>query len=209
MEALIRYLLPPPFLGAPSYLKLWFWIDLVTSLPISSTLEVVALATGAYSAERQATGALITRAPRMLRVVRILRLLKLLRLAKLAQLLKNWQNRQTTVGKLVRFGKLFGMLCFIAHVLGCVFCFVGGIMQVDDETGDLPDVGWIATNALTKSHHTPIHIHIQEDEVDKFWIYLLSLYWAVMTLTTVGCVLTTRCVVVARLRRQSCCSAHH
>jgi CRP-like cAMP-binding protein len=118
----------------------------------------------------------------MLRVIRILRLLKLLRLAKLARLLKNWQNRQTTVGKLIRFGKLFGSLCFIAHLLGCTFCFVGGIAQADDVTGELPDKGWLVTNPMTKYTH--------EDDVDKPWIYLLSLYWAVMTLTTVGCVST-------------------
>ena len=88
---------------ARSYLSMWFWIDLLTSLPITALIEVILLATGAAGASSGALNGVnasaakaqdqtlaFLRVPRMLRIVRIARLLKLLRLVKLAKLMSNW-----------------------------------------------------------------------------------------------------------------------
>jgi hypothetical protein len=115
------------------YLKMWFWIDIGTSLPIVSFLELVLT---------DPSIAAFLRVPRMLRIVRILRLLKLLRLMKLAKLMSSWQNAHTDVGTLQRIMKLLAVVFFIAHTCACVWCFAD-IAAVDDE-GRLPQNGWMA-----------------------------------------------------------------
>ena len=182
---------------AVEYLKLWFWIDLFTSLPITTFLELAldAGGTAAIAASGNASAvasiaaggivipAGVLRIPRMVRFVRILRLLKLVRLAKLAKLMSSWQNRQSAASKIGRFAKLIGFIFFLAHMCGCLYAMMGGLgvwqIEVDEKTlRTRVGKGWLRDDELTGYEY--------EDEMDKNWIYLLSLYWAVTTLTTVG-----------------------
>ena len=175
---------------ARSYLSCWFWIDLLTSLPITSFIEVVtlgmaepasAVVNGTVAAE---DGRLISflRVPRMLRIVRIARLLKLLRLVKLAKLMSNWGDDGGDLSLAKRLGKLLGIVFFIAHLCGCAYCFCA-LVNVDSDTGALPVNSWMAS---VDNRKVPGTTWVNESDVDKGRAYLLALYWALQTLTTVG-----------------------
>jgi hypothetical protein len=168
---------------ALEYLKMWFWIDVGTSLPIVSLLEVVLTDPSVAS---------FLRMPRMLRIVRILRLFKLLRLMKLAKLMSSWRNAHTDMGTLKRIGKLLAVVFFIAHTCACVWCFAD-IADVDND-GRLPSNGWMARpeNAPPSTCRAAVNVTcgtgawVYEDDVDKARAYLLALYWSLQTLTSVG-----------------------
>ena len=175
---------------ARSYLSCWFWIDLLTSLPITSFIEVVtlgmaepasAVVNGTVAA---ADGSLISflRVPRMLRIVRIARLLKLLRLIKLAKLMSNWGDDGGDLSLAKRLGKLLGIVFFIAHLCGCAYCFCV-LVNVNPDTGALPVNSWMAS---VDNRNVPGTTWVNESDVDKGRAYLLALYWALPTLTTVG-----------------------
>jgi hypothetical protein len=66
--------------AAKNYLKFWFWIDLITSLPLVPLIE--AISDIVRAAALPDTTSLVVRLPRLVRIVRILRLLKLTRLMK-------------------------------------------------------------------------------------------------------------------------------
>ena len=185
-----------PWRVAIDYLKMWFWIDLFTSLPITTFIElaidstgsVAVAATNTTAAVAAVTGSIeipagILRIPRMVRFVRILRLLKLVRLAKLAKLMSSWQNRQSVQSKIGRFAKLIGFIIFLAHMCGCIFIMFGGlaVWQIEEDSVTMRTrlgSGWLSNDEMTSYEF--------EDEVDKNYVYLLSMYWAVTTLTTVG-----------------------
>ena len=143
------------------YCKMWFWIDIGTSVPIVSLLEVV------MTSPRVAS---FLRIPRMLRIVRILRLFKLLRLMKLAKLMSSWQNSHTDMGTAKRIGKLLAVVFFIAHTCACVWCFAD-IAAIGDD-GKLPPNGWMARpeNAVRARARVCVCVCEREDhtEVDFF-----------------------------------------
>ena len=186
-----------PWRVAVDYLKMWFWIDLFTSLPITTFIElamdstagsVAVAATNSTAAVAAVAGGIeipagILRIPRMVRFVRILRLLKLVRLAELAKLMSSWQNRQSIQSKIGRFAKLIGFIIFLAHMCGCIFIMFGGlaVWQIEEDSVTLRTrlgSGWLSNDEMTSYEF--------EDEMDKNYVYLLSMYWAVTTLTTVG-----------------------
>jgi hypothetical protein len=171
---------PPHVLHFTSYLKMWFWIDLLTSLPLTPAVEVMS------ESITIPTGGAFMRLPRVVRIVRIIRLLKLLKLAKLANMMSSWGADESGFTMLMKLGKLLFVVFFIAHMCGCVWCLTNFGMA--DEDGYLPSNGWITNNNLmTKwDAHSEWTLPLHQDAVDKTWAYVVSVYWAFTTLTTVG-----------------------
>jgi len=138
------------------YLSGWFGIDLVSILPYDSIGDM----TGSES-----TGQL-----KILRMIRLLRLLKLLRILRSARIFKRWETSIT-----ISFGSLYITFFFIltiiaAHWLACLWYIVANL-QEDQYT-------WVTQyNAgLSPAPHPD----------SSAALYIVSFYWAVMTLTTIG-----------------------
>ena len=161
---------------AQEYLRMWFWIDLFTSLPTTAVIEAVLPFTSLPASDWAAS------IPRVLRIARIVRLVKLLRLAKLAKMVQSsWTSSDDAIATVGKLGKLLFTIFFLAHICGCVFCFTNfGVVDDDDH---LPISGWIAkTSVVGYSEEWPL----LEGDVDKYWVYWLAVYWSFTTLTTVG-----------------------
>lgn len=103
---------------------------------------------------------------KILRVVRFIRLLKLARVFRASRIFSRWESAlglTFAVLKLVKF--VFGVL-LLGHWMACLW---GAIPQFEgEETGD---VSWLQDYELG---------------TDPWTNYIASLYWAVMTLTTIG-----------------------
>ena len=98
-------------------------------------------------------------------------------MVKLAKMMSSWKSNRTTIGMAKRLGEILFFFYFIAHIAGCAMVFTN-FAFADEETGKLPENGWIARSPLTS--------YAFEQDCDKPRIYLLSIYWAFATLTTVG-----------------------
>ena len=88
------------------YLKLWFWIDLGSTIPIDKIVEQILGGGGGN-----------LRSLKMIRIVRLVRLLKLVKLLKIdMSALEEVVEIDPTVQKTL---SLFGMLYGLAHFFGC------------------------------------------------------------------------------------------
>ena len=100
--------------------------------------------------------------------MRFLRFLRLLRVFKLKKLLYKFEEiiMSDTVNAILGFFKVIIVILFIAHWIACIFYYIGS-SQLDSEP-----LCWL-TIANMQDAAT----------VDK---YVISLYWAFTTMTTVG-----------------------
>lgn len=143
---------------AKRYLTGFFLIDLVSIIPFGAFGLVM---------DSDAAGHLV-----ILKQVRLLRLLKLARIAKSGKIFQRIQERIDISNNLMTLYKFVLGTLMIAHWLGCFWHLVSRIEAdymegtwVENYFGDFED------------------IHGPPDEADR---YIASLYWAIVTLTTIG-----------------------
>eukprot|EP00742_Colponemidia_sp_Colp-10_P004866 GILJ01005198.1.p1 GENE.GILJ01005198.1~~GILJ01005198.1.p1 ORF type:complete len:869 (+),score=110.14 GILJ01005198.1:173-2779(+) len=110
-------------------------------------------------------GVQLSRFSRLLRIFRITRLFKLLRLFQIVRVLKKHEQQSIALKNLLRIGRLAFFLVFIAHLIGCLWFF----MSYLDDFG--PDT-WVYVNNM-----------VNQPFSDQ---YVVSVYWAITTLATVG-----------------------
>jgi hypothetical protein len=148
-----------------NYLKTWFIVDIIASFPYA---WIFALAGETDEDNSQIN---VTRTPQLLRLVRILRFLRfmrLLRVFKLKRLLYKFEEiiMSDMINAIIGFLKVILVIMFIAHWIACVFYYIGS-MELETEP-----VCWLTVAKVQ-----------DKDNFDK---YVISLYWAFTTMTTVG-----------------------
>ena len=146
---------------AKNYASGWFSIDLISIFPFDTLGLVMESESGGGSG---GLGQL-----KILRVIRLARLAKLLKVMKSSAIFKKWESRigmQFSTLTMIKWGTIISFLC---HWLACAWHTVISIEEVL-ERGQ--EVSWRKTYNLGVT--TP------------FERYLTSLYWAVMTCTTIG-----------------------
>lgn len=147
---------------ACNYLKGWFWVDFLASMPFSLI--------DYFSPESQGPSGNYNR---LVRVMRLPRLYKLLRLARMIKTVKVsnsdfLEKMQDCLNINSRLYKLLRFLLLVAaciHLMGCLWYFSS---KIDAGSVD----SWVTRYGL-------------QDE-DNFTLYLRSIYWAVETILTVG-----------------------
>jgi hyperpolarization activated cyclic nucleotide-gated potassium channel 2 len=176
-----------------NYLKTWFLIDLVASFPYAwffnmagEDIDAPDLNSGGYTYYDSTTNStmgydsftnendgsnLYSRTPQLLRLIRIirfLRFLRLLRVFKLKKLLYKFEEiiMSDTINAILGFFKVVTVILFIAHWIACIFYFIGQ-SQLDSEP-----LCWLTIAGMQDAETS-----------DK---YVISLYWAFTTMTTVG-----------------------
>mmetsp|Transcript_26768 Transcript_26768/g.25790 ORF Transcript_26768/g.25790 Transcript_26768/m.25790 type:complete len:548 (+) Transcript_26768:611-2254(+) len=148
-----------------NYLLTWCFIDLVSSFPYSWFIGLK------DDDDGTTTNSALMRTPqllRLLKIVRFLRFLRLLRVLKLKKLLYKFEEiiMSDMLNAILGFLKVITVILFIAHWIACIF-FAIGSSELDTEP-----ICWIVMN------------NIQDKDIfDK---YIISLYWAFTTMTTVG-----------------------
>ncbi|CAG9319559.1 unnamed protein product [Blepharisma stoltei] len=144
------------------YLKTWFIIDAVSSVPY--TLIDYWMGGGGNT----------TRSNNLAKLLRIPRLYKLLRVIRIAKALKHYKKHdladkiQDMMQLNSRFYKLMTFLvsvCLCVHIMGCLWFFMAKINNFDPDT-------WVTRCG-----------YIDKTVWEK---YIASIYWAMTTVTTVG-----------------------
>jgi potassium voltage-gated channel Eag-related subfamily H protein 7 len=160
-----------PRLIRRKYFRGWFAIDLVSILPFDSV-------------------GLILDSPAMndmkvLRVIRLLRLLKLLRIMKAMRILARWEDHISISYAWISLTKFFVMVFVISHWVACVLRMVPEIEMITHGAaaagGDTLMIGqpfsWMTGTNVDGAPIPP---------EDTNSMYNAALYWAVMTMTTIG-----------------------
>lgn len=147
------------------YLKTWFFMDLIASVPIGLI---------DYSLGLQNSQTKMTRYSKLIRLSKLPRLYRLLRVFRIMKVLKHY-TQASVVNKLVdffqlnarvlKFGQFLLTVFFFVHFIGCLWYFSALIDEFSPDT-------WVA----------------RYDMIDKSKgsLYLACVYWAITTITTVG-----------------------
>ncbi|CAE7776515.1 AKT1, partial [Symbiodinium microadriaticum] len=143
---------------ARRYLKSWFLVDLVSTIPL-------------YRLSEHGDGAMVLRLLRTLKMGKMLRLFRLLRLARLVKLIRTVNVETSKLNSdfvafedvFTRIGKLIAFLAFVTHLTACFW-------------------SWSSLHAKGPNWHDNIGIS-DEDFLKK---YIAAVYWTYATMATVG-----------------------
>ena len=165
-----------PWKIAKRYLKGFFAIDFFSTIPVEECFmglmwlvaQAKALGTS-KDAQGNQSSAGVGGMAKLLKVFRMARLLKILRLAKLGSKGSARPENDPRGGRTIRaFGSMFGIVFFVAHLMACTWYFA---------LDHAANVNW-----LTDFFGTP---HAADD-LSLWDKYVVSAYWAITTMTTVG-----------------------
>lgn len=136
---------------AVNYLRRWFWIDLVASVPF----DKIALA---FSKEQVARGEASSalgllkglRIPRLLRLLKIMRLLKVLRMAHFRPELM-WWFQYSRHANLIQLSKVILGMVILVHYIACAFMMV---------LGDSEDLNWMSVEQCDYPDNTESQLRL-------------------------------------------------
>uniref|UniRef100_A0A8V1A6I2 Hyperpolarization activated cyclic nucleotide gated potassium channel 3 n=1 Tax=Gallus gallus TaxID=9031 RepID=A0A8V1A6I2_CHICK len=122
------------------YLKSWFLVDFISSIPVDYIFLIVDLETQVDSDVYKTARAL-----RIVRFTKILSLLRLLRLSRLIRYIHQWEEifhmTYDLASAVVRIFNLIGMMLLLCHWDGCLQ-FLVPMLQ------DFPDDCWVSINRM-------------------------------------------------------------
>ncbi|XP_067281365.1 potassium/sodium hyperpolarization-activated cyclic nucleotide-gated channel 2 isoform X2 [Pseudorasbora parva] len=126
------------------YLRGWFMIDFISSIPVDYIFLIVDIESRLESAEVYRTA----RALRIVRFTKILSLLRLLRLSRLIRYIHQWEEifhmTYDLASAVVRIVNLIGMMLLLCHWDGC-FQFMVPMLQ------DFPPNCWVSKNNMNST----------------------------------------------------------
>jgi hypothetical protein len=170
----------------------WFLIDLVSCLPVNYVHFL-------YEQDKSEASTEETfRANKVLRLLRLFRLLRLLRLTRLQRIIDRHEEEVQQYADVIRMMRTGIFILWITHVVACVWYFAG-----NEETGELnPDGttvrGWVERE-YGPAEDSPGNVNGTVPNR-----YVASLYYAAMTMTTVGYGDITPATTVERMTSVVC-----
>jgi hypothetical protein len=200
-----------PKVIAATYLKFWFWLDVLSVFPydkiFSEDLEEADKASDKNSSEFKLT--------RMLRIIKLVRLVRLLRILRMTRLMGRWEKHFYLNDGLKMVIKFIFGLAFLAHMMSCALFYSSAFFEFDEQTwvsqysallpgkGDLSDYyrmgdDFYDREGFSNASYRGVSSHprfwtesdMEESHLEQVnkrlrW-YLICLYWALTTITTVG-----------------------
>uniref|UniRef100_A0A3Q0R276 Hyperpolarization activated cyclic nucleotide-gated potassium channel 3 n=1 Tax=Amphilophus citrinellus TaxID=61819 RepID=A0A3Q0R276_AMPCI len=126
------------------YLRTWFLVDFISSIPVDYIFLIVDLESRHESSDVYRTA----RALRIVRFTKILSLLRLLRLSRLIRYIHQWEEifhmTYDLASAVVRIVNLIGMMLLLCHWDGCL-TFMVPMLQ------DFPSDCWVSKNNMVNS----------------------------------------------------------
>lgn len=172
---------------ACEYLKSWFTVDLLSSVPLDVVLSLAIEGCngGHYESGESGTEGIedANLASGMLRMVRLLRMVKLLKILRILKLRQRFNELQDSFPwlsnlRVVQLGHVALFILYLVHLLTCGFYLIGSTLYYESE--QYGNMSWINNDYLDPKPT----IGLTWKEVSE--PYIASLYWTVTTITTVG-----------------------
>mmetsp|Transcript_144261 Transcript_144261/g.462023 ORF Transcript_144261/g.462023 Transcript_144261/m.462023 type:complete len:798 (+) Transcript_144261:171-2564(+) len=144
-----------------NYINGWFWCDLLAVVPFDLIVDMSSALSDEYAKD-----------------VKVVRLIRLFRLMKIGRIVKKWQAAWGVSYGQVALMKFFFITVLAVHWMSCMWGLLA--LQKRDEEPDART--WLNGLFISK---------VFSEEEKTFYaqphcVYLISLYWAVMTLTSLG-----------------------
>ena len=172
---------------AGRYLRGWFTLDFVASIPFNHILYFMSnCSTGGNNKSHR-----LIILFKILKVMKTFRLLRIFRLLKLLKQMDQWQaNPNSGQSDVVRFGRLILFIVVMAHLGACALMFMANPARPN--VLESKERSWVTEYVFAKCQA------VQRDDNDDpvlfgrcaepstSRLYIAALYWAVSTLTTVG-----------------------
>ena len=150
------------------YSKGWFWLDLIATLPWD---EMVSTSDGDSGGDDESGGSVDaaagTRALQGLKLLRLVRLLRLLRLKRIMSRSSLWVNMRYSVRSISKF---FVFLLVVAHWLACFWFMIANLEGFSEDA-------WTSKSAPPGEDYALGTLGTR---------YVVSVYWAITTMTTIG-----------------------
>lgn len=145
------------------YFHGWFIIDFLSVLPV----DIICV----LSESNASLGWLsMPRFLRNVKVLRLLRLTRLLRLAKVKKLVVRWQSAHSISFAAQSLVQFLVMIAIVSHWMACLWASLAWPCENADN--------WISRLEMDRGG--------EDIASNPFYVYCVSLYWAVMTLTSIG-----------------------
>ncbi|TMW66208.1 hypothetical protein Poli38472_003973 [Pythium oligandrum] len=150
------------------YLKGWFVIDLLSTLPIDEI-------TAALFGSNNSLNVFPTKILRLFRVTRLLKLARLIKLSRVAGRLREYVQLSPSTERLIRLLLIMSIFC---HWNACMF---HGVILLS-ESSDFPS--WC--EEFFPADPARPDLETCSDRVSLYERYVVAMYWAFTTFTTVG-----------------------
>ena len=102
---------------AVNYLKFWFWIDLITTIPYDTILDLVI--------QQSFHSTNLIRIVRIFRLIKIVRLVRALKLKNTMSFLDEILSLDKTFSTILTVFRLCFLILIIGHWVACLWHFVG------------------------------------------------------------------------------------
>ena len=146
------------------YVKGWFLIDVVSTIPFDMFVALPPSATGGESVADTLQDL------KVLRVIRLFRLIKLARVLLASRLFKRWETKIALSYAVQSLIKFVIVVLTTTHWLACLLRLIVELELAFDEKG-FP-INYLVSNNVYES--------------GEWGQYLIGVYWALMTITTIG-----------------------
>eukprot|EP00055_Hartaetosiga_balthica_P010885 m.47825 g.47825 ORF g.47825 m.47825 type:complete len:725 (-) comp7362_c0_seq1:871-3045(-) len=124
---------------AQQYIRGWFFIDLISSLPLDYIISAC------YGVSYDSPSYLkASRALKFIRVAKILTLLRLLRVTRVFRLFRRWEEVINVNTAWIRMFKLVVLMLLMSHWSGC-------IQFLAAQLANFPEDSWVSVNGLVDS----------------------------------------------------------
>jgi hypothetical protein len=107
-----------------NYLKSWFFIDLLSCLPIDSVMRITEAtdeSSGGGGGGGDGDASALTGSLKVAKLAKLFKNLRLLRVARIAKMVGRYSNALPNTGQIIR---IFLAFLFFTHCCGCFFLFV-------------------------------------------------------------------------------------
>eukprot|EP01052_Picozoa_sp_SAG31_P013305 SAG31_NODE_797_length_12029_cov_13.875692_12_plen_466_part_00 len=154
---------------AKHYVQTWLAIDILGCLPVNYVIM--------YMESTNPSAESDGRTNKIFRILRLARLLKLLRVLRINRILRRYEEEFYALQSSFRMGKILIIVGMISHWLGCMWYFFGDSPADPNEVypDGAPVLGWVEA-----------HFGLLANETSMNMRYVTSIYWSIMTMTTVG-----------------------
>ena len=109
---------------AISYLKFWFWIDLITTIPYDDILDLI-ISTNTSSTQ-------LIKILRVFRLVKIVRLVRALKLKNTLSFLDEILTLDKLISTILTVLRLCCLILIIGHWVACLWHFIGTLNQTNN-----------------------------------------------------------------------------
>jgi CRP-like cAMP-binding protein len=148
---------------ARTYLRGWFLVDFFSTIPFDDLSDWFGTTTDPRASKALSSA-------KLLRSLKVLRLFKLARIRKLTKLFLNLEDAVFTNQSLLSLTKLALTMLFLSHLVACLWFAIGN--QAPSSGDSHASMSWV--------------YEYEFQDREPALQYLVSVYWAIVTMVTIG-----------------------